>query len=58
MKNSKEVLLFSVVLLAINGDVSAVNRVLKYFEHYIIKLAQKTVFDVVLFLVCHTYIQL
>jgi len=45
MKNSKEVLPFPVILLAINGDVNAVNKVLKHFEHYIIKLSQKTLFD-------------
>ncbi|WP_260448484.1 helix-turn-helix domain-containing protein [Listeria innocua] len=45
MKNSKGVLPFSVILLTINGDVSAVSKVLRHFEHYIIKLSQKTVFD-------------
>lgn len=45
MKNSREVLPFPIIALAINGDVNAVNHVLKHFEHYIIKLSQKTLFD-------------
>lgn len=45
MKNSREVLPFPIIALAVNGDVNAVNHVLKHFEHYIIKLSQKTLFD-------------
>ncbi|EAC3952700.1 helix-turn-helix domain-containing protein [Listeria monocytogenes] len=45
MKNSQEVLPFPIIALAVNGDVNAVNHVLKHFEHYIIKLSQKTLFD-------------
>ena len=45
MKNSQKVLPFPIIALAVNGDVNAVNHVLKHFEHYIIKLSQKTLFD-------------
>ncbi|MGO0807335.1 helix-turn-helix domain-containing protein, partial [Clostridioides difficile] len=27
------------------GDVNAINGILKHFEHYIIRLSQKTLFD-------------
>ena len=45
MKNSQKVLPFPIIALAVNGDVNAVNHVLNHFEHYIIKLSQKTLFD-------------
>ena len=45
MKNSQKVLPCPIIALAVNGDVNAVNHVLKHFEHYIIKLSQKTLFD-------------
>lgn len=45
MKTTKEVLPFSVILLAVNGEINAINRILKHFEHYIIRLSQKTLFD-------------
>ena len=45
MKVKREVLPFEVIVLAIHGDVIAVNQVLKHFEPYIIKLSQKTLFD-------------
>lgn len=45
MKNSQKVLPFPIIALAVNGDVNAVNHVLKHFENYIIKLSQKTLFD-------------
>jgi hypothetical protein len=45
MGSNKEVLPFPVIVLAVHGDVSAVNQVLKHFEPYIMKLSQKTLFD-------------
>lgn len=45
MKSKHDVLPFAVIVLARHGDVQAVNQVLKHFEGYIIKLAQKTLFD-------------
>lgn len=45
MKKSNEVLPFTVIALAVQGDVNAINIILKHFEHYIIKLSQKTLFD-------------
>lgn len=45
MKIKREVLPFEVIVLAIHGDVIAVNQVLKHFESYIMKLSQKTLFD-------------
>lgn len=45
MKNNQEILPFHIIALAVNGDVNAVNHVIKHFEHYIIKLSQKTLFD-------------
>lgn len=45
MKVKREVLPYEVIILAIHGDVIAVNQVLKHFEPYIIKLSQKTLFD-------------
>ncbi|CAC99176.1 helix-turn-helix domain-containing protein [Carnobacterium divergens] len=45
MKSTKEVLPFVVILQAVNGDVNAINQILKHFEHYIIRLSQKTLFD-------------
>ncbi|NMS90519.1 helix-turn-helix domain-containing protein [Clostridioides difficile] len=45
MKNTNEVLPFTVILLAIHGDVDAINVILKHFERYIIRLSQKTLFD-------------
>lgn len=41
MKSTKEVLPFVVILQAVNGDVNAINQILKHFEHYIIRLSQK-----------------
>ncbi|KAA9612734.1 helix-turn-helix domain-containing protein [Listeria monocytogenes] len=45
MKPTKEVLPFTVILLAVHGDVNAINGILKHFEHYINRLSQKTLFD-------------
>lgn len=45
MKLNQKKLPFSIILLAIQGDVIAVNHVLKHFETYIIKLSQKTLYD-------------
>lgn len=45
MKNNQEVLPFPIIVLATHGDVMAMNQVLKHFEHYMIKLSQKTLFD-------------
>ncbi|HBG5346127.1 TPA: helix-turn-helix domain-containing protein [Clostridioides difficile] len=45
MKNTNEVLPFTVILLAIHDDVDAINVILKHFERYIIRLTQKTLFD-------------
>lgn len=45
MKPTKEVLSFTVILLAVHGDVNAINEILKHFEHYTIRLSQKTLFD-------------
>ncbi|MCV2285011.1 helix-turn-helix domain-containing protein [Clostridioides difficile] len=45
MKPTKEVLPFTIILLAVHGDVNAINEILKHFEHYIIRLSQKTLFD-------------
>lgn len=43
--NKQNVLLFLVIVLAVQGDVMAMNQILKHFEHYMIKLSQKTLFD-------------
>ncbi|EJM6036347.1 helix-turn-helix domain-containing protein [Enterococcus faecalis] len=45
MKNNQEVLPFPTIVLAVQGDVIAMNQVLKHFEQYVIKLSQKTLFD-------------
>lgn len=45
MKAEQKILPFTVIVLAVNGDVNAVNQVLKHFEPYINKLSQKTLFD-------------
>jgi len=45
MKNNQEVLSFPIIVLATHGDVMAMNQILKHFERYTIKLAQKTLFD-------------
>lgn len=45
MKSNQEILSFPLIILAVHGDVIAINQVLKHFEHYIIKLSQKTLFD-------------
>lgn len=45
MKNERNILPFTVIVLATNGDVNAVNHVIKHFEPYINKLSQKTLFD-------------
>ena len=45
MKPTKEVLPSTIILLAVHGDVNAINGILKHFEHYIIRLSQKTLFD-------------
>lgn len=45
MNINKDLLSYEVIALAIQGDVNAVNQVLKHFEKYIIKLSQKTLFD-------------
>jgi hypothetical protein len=43
--NKQNVLPFPVIVLAVQGDVMAMNQILKHFEHYMIKLSQKTLFD-------------
>lgn len=45
MKTNREVLSFPVIVLAVHGDVMAMNEVLKHFERYMVKLSQKTLFD-------------
>ncbi|EAE0903708.1 helix-turn-helix domain-containing protein [Listeria monocytogenes] len=45
MNNKQKVLPFPIIVLAVDGDVMAMNQILKHFEHYIIKLSQKTLFD-------------
>lgn len=45
MKAEQKILPFTIIVLAGNGDVNAVNQVLKHFEPYINKLSQKTLFD-------------
>lgn len=45
MKVKRERLPYEVIVLAIQGDVIAVNKILKHFEQYIIKLSQQTLFD-------------
>ncbi|HGW2854303.1 TPA: helix-turn-helix domain-containing protein [Enterococcus faecalis] len=45
MKNKQTVLPYSIILLATHGDVIAINHILKHFEHYMMKLSQKTLFD-------------
>jgi hypothetical protein len=43
--NKQKVLPFPIIVLAVQGDVMAMNQILKHFEHYMIKLSQKTLFD-------------
>ncbi|MDH6363062.1 hypothetical protein M2139_000037 [Enterococcus sp. PF1-24] len=43
--NKQNVLPFPIIVLAVQGDVMAMNQILKHFEHYMIKLSQKTLFD-------------
>lgn len=45
MNNKQNVLPFPIIVLAVHGDVMAMNHVLKHFEHYTNKLSQKTLFD-------------
>lgn len=45
MKNKQDVLSFPIIILAIHGDVIAINRILKHFDSYMSKLSQKTLFD-------------
>lgn len=45
MKNKQTVLPYSIILLATHGDVIAINHISKHFEHYMVKLSQKTLFD-------------
>lgn len=45
MKPNQELLPFPIIVLATHGDVMAMNQILKHFEHYMIKLSQKTLFD-------------
>ena len=45
MNNKQSVLSFPIIVLAIHGDVTAMNHVLKHYEHYMNKLSQKTLFD-------------
>ena len=45
MKPTKEVLSFTVILIDVHGDVNEINEILKNFEHYTIRLSQKTLFD-------------
>lgn len=42
MKPTKEVLPFTIILLAVHDDVNAINGILKHFEHYIIRLFHMT----------------
>jgi hypothetical protein len=41
----RKILPFSIIVLAVQGDVSAIEEVINHFEPYIIKLSQKTLFD-------------
>ena len=41
----KELLPFSVIMEASNGDVEAINDVLKYYEPYICKLSLRLIYD-------------
>jgi hypothetical protein len=43
--NKQNVLPFPIIVLAVQGDIMAMNQILKHFEHYMIKLSQKTLFD-------------
>lgn len=43
--NKQNVLPFPIIVLAVQGDVMAMNQILKHFEQYMIKLSQKTLFD-------------
>lgn len=41
----KELLPFSVIMEASNGDVEVINDVLKYYEPYICKLSLRLIYD-------------
>lgn len=43
--NGKELLSFSVIDAACNGDSQAVEQVLRYYEGYINKLCTRTLYD-------------
>ena len=43
--NKQNILPFPIVVLAVQGDVIAMNQILKHFEHYLNRLSQKTLFD-------------
>lgn len=45
MKKTKVILLFHIVAAASNGDVDAINAVLKHYEGYIVSLSIRRVFD-------------
>ena len=45
MKKPKEILPFHIVVAASNGDVDAINAVLKHYEGYIASLSLRRVFD-------------
>lgn len=45
MKSKSTILPFAVIVLATHGDIAAINRMLKHFEQYIIRLSQVTVID-------------
>jgi hypothetical protein len=36
---------FAVIVMAVRGDVTAINLILKHFEPYINRLSQKMIFD-------------
>ncbi len=43
--NQYSLLPLSVIIKAIEGDVSAINQVLKHYERYIAKLATRQIYD-------------
>ena len=45
MGSKRNILPFPVIVLAVQGDILALEQVVKHFEPYIIKLSQKTLFD-------------
>lgn len=45
MNKQKELLTFRIIAAASNGDVDAINAVLKYYEGYIMSLSLRRVYD-------------